>query len=56
VNLYEKMQEAWNNTDVDAWIALRHDDFQFTRHQSGRVFKKDDMDPDEMKKFMKVMK
>ena len=56
MKLYEKMQEAWNNTDVDAWNALRHEDFQFTRHQSGRVVKKNDMDPDEMKKFMKVMK
>lgn len=56
MNLYEKMQEAWNNTDVDGWNALRHEDFQFTRHQSGRVVKKNDMDPDEMKKFMKVMK
>jgi len=56
MSLYDKMQEAWNNADVDAWNDLHHDDFEFTRHQSGRVIKKGDNNPEEMKEFMKAMK
>ena len=56
MKLYEKMQEAWNNTDVDAWDALRNEEYKIIRKQYGREKKKNDMDPDEMKKFMKVMK
>ena len=40
---FEKWEEAWNNNDGAAWIALLHEDYQFNFHSNGKVMKKSDM-------------
>ncbi|MDP6189849.1 MAG: nuclear transport factor 2 family protein [Gammaproteobacteria bacterium] len=40
--LYEALQTAMHNKDMDAYANLLHDDFVFVRHQSGTEINKQD--------------
>ena len=50
---FEKWEEAWNNNDAAAWIALLHEDYQFKIHSNGKVMKKSDMTPEMMTGVMR---
>jgi hypothetical protein len=54
--LYDKLNEAWDNQDTDAFMALHHEDYQFTFHSDGRVMKKNDWDMGQLKSFMQNIK
>ena len=41
--LYEKMLEAWNNRDVEAYWACLHDEWEMTWHSTGKVTNKTSM-------------
>jgi ketosteroid isomerase-like protein len=40
--LYEALQTAMDNKDIDAYAELLHEDFVFVRHQSGTEANKED--------------
>ena len=40
MSLYEKYQQVMNDNDVDAYLALLHDDFTVTFHKSASRFQK----------------
>lgn len=42
MSLFEKYQQVMNDNDVDAYLALLHDDFTVTFHKSGKSFSKDE--------------
>ena len=43
MSLYEKYQQVMDDNDVDAYLALLHDDFNVvTFHKSGKSFSKDE--------------
>ncbi len=50
---FEKWEEAWNNNDVAARIALLQEDYQFKIHSNGKVMKKSDMNPKMMTGVMR---
>ena len=45
MSLYDQLQAASDNRDVDAYLDLLHDDFVFYRHQSNSEVKKADWAP-----------
>ena len=45
MSLYAKIKAAEDARDVDAYLACRHDDFVFVRHQSGTEVTKADWTP-----------
>ena len=42
MGLYEKYKQAMDDSDVDAYLALLHDDFNVVFHKSGKSFSKDE--------------
>ena len=50
--LYEKMLEAWNNRDVEAYWACLHDEWEMTWHSTGKVTNKTSMSAEQMKTIM----
>ena len=50
--LYEKMLEAWNNRDVEAYWACLHDEWKMTWHSTGKVTNKTSMSAEQMKAIM----
>ena len=50
--LYEKMLEAWNNRDVEAYWACLHDEWEMTWHSTGKVTNKTSMSAEQMKMIM----
>ena len=47
--LYEKMLEAWNNRDVEAYWACLHDEWEMTWHSTGKVTNKTSRSAEQMK-------
>ena len=50
--IYEKMLEAWNNRDVDAYWACLHNDWQMTWHSTGKVTDRTFLTAEQMKAIM----
>jgi ketosteroid isomerase-like protein len=50
--IYEKMLEAWNNRDVDAYWACLHDDWQMTWHSTGKVTDRTFVNAEQMEAIM----
>ena len=42
MGLYEKYKQAMDDSDVDAYLTLLHDDFNVVFHKSGKSFSKDE--------------
>ena len=43
MSIYEKLNTAMDNNDVNAYAELLHDDFKFTMHKSGNTLGKSDV-------------
>ncbi len=43
MSVYESMAQAMRDQDVDAYVGLMHDDYQFVRHQTGETMSRDQM-------------
>lgn len=45
MSLYQKINAAQNNKDIEAYLDCLHEDFVFIRHQSGTKVNKSDWTP-----------
>ncbi|MFZ8883406.1 MAG: nuclear transport factor 2 family protein, partial [Paracoccaceae bacterium] len=45
MSLYQKINAAQNNKDIEAYLDYLHEDFVFIRHQSGTKVNKSDWTP-----------
>ena len=50
--IYDKMLEAWNNRDVDAYLACLHDEWEMTWHSTGKVTDRTFVTAEQMKAIM----
>lgn len=51
MSLYQKIEQATEKKDADAYLKLLHDDYTFVRHQSGQTMSKGAMG-DMLRKMM----
>ena len=42
MSVYEKINNAIENTDIEAWATLLHKDYEFIRHQTNTTLSKDE--------------
>ena len=50
--IYEKMLDAWNNREVDAYWACLHDEWEMTWHSTGKVTNKTFVTSEQIKAIM----
>ena len=50
--LYEKLMSTWDNVEIDEYLTLLHDDYEFVQHSTGTSSNISNVDPDQMIKFM----
>ena len=52
MSLYNKLTEAWENHDVEAYWACFHPDWEMTWHSTGKVTNLNSMSAEQMKAIM----
>ncbi len=52
LSLYNKLTEAWENHDVEAYWACFHPDWEMTWHSTGKVTNLNSMSAEQMKAIM----
>ena len=52
MSLYNKLTEAWENHDVEAYWACFHPDWKMTWHSTGKVTNLNSMSAEQMKAIM----
>ena len=52
MSLFKKYTEAWNESDITAFLECHHDDYELVSHSTGEVKKMDDIDWDQMMGWM----
>ena len=52
LSLFKKYTDAWNESDISAFLECHHDDYELVSHSNGAVKKMDDIDWDQMMGWM----
>ena len=52
LSLFKKYTDAWNESDISAFLECHHDDYELVSHSNGAVKKMDDIDWDQMMSWM----
>mgnify|MGYP001962186794 CR=1 FL=1 len=52
MSLFKKYTDAWNESDISAFLECHHDYYELVSHSNGAVKKMDDIDWDQMMGWM----